>query len=586
MAGTQTPCTIPEAVEQALIEMGTNILERPEDLVSQIKPLIGEGPSETCLLQNCDRQLLAPYAEAVLTGGSAKALQAAAVSAADVLASRDVDEDLAQAVGGQIMAGVARALNGGAPNQRSAANTKPASETPQEDAGVKGTASQADAPTAAAGSPTPATGTQPTPPEGAPTPPASSPTPPTGAPTPPTSSPTPREAPPKQTPQATPTADAGKKKLPVIPIVAGIVAVVLVGVLVFLFLPKPSSITFEGDNGAEGATEPLSAMAGETVTLPENGFTRDGYEFAGWVPSSARDSEPLAPGTQVSADDATSYVAVWKIKFTFDGNGADGGETAPIFGTEYSEVPLPECGFTRKGYLFAGWTTNKDDGFGFGSLKPGDTYIVGAPTTFYATWVTGSPVVELSIKELDKASTGNIDSWNPAVGNCGVVVTNDTGKPVQLKAEFVFTPAAGGDDYKTSDFNTCLAAGDKTLIVGMYAEAASKVTYSITAENPYDFAKTIGGHFSAEVDELSPEHVALNFKNTDADKIELQGVPCLLTDQAGNHFIAIPNATTTLEKGKTTKVVFDDEALLNKHVEVNWEECDREYFLKAYVSTI
>ena len=580
MASTQTPCTIPEAIEQALIEMGTSILKRPEELVSQIKPLIGDGPSETILLENCDEQLLAPYAEAIVAGGSAAALQAAAIKAADVLVVKGVDENSAQAVGGQVMAGVARALNAGAPQQRSSSAAKPAAETAQNDTGVRNTANPAGAPTAAADvPPAPASGTQPTQAAGSPAPPA-------GAPTPPASSPTPREASPTQTSPATPAADASKKKLPIVPIVAGIVAVILVGVLVFLFLPKPSSITFEGGNGAEGATEPLSAMAGETVTLPENGFTRDGYEFAGWVPSSARDSEPLAPGTQVSADDATSYVAVWKIKFTFDGNGADGGKTAPIFGTEYSEVPLPECGFTRKGYLFAGWTTNKDDGFGFGSLKPGDTYIVGAPTTFYATWVTGSPVVELSIKELDKASTGNIDSWNPAVGNCGVVVTNDTGKPVQLKAEFAFTPTAGGDDYKTSDFNTCLAAGDKTLIVGMYAEAASKVTYSITAENPYDFAKTIGGHFSAEVDELSPEHVALNFTNTDADKIELQGVPCLLTDQAGNHFIAIPNATTTLEKGKTTKVVFNDDALLNKHVQVNWEECDREYFLKAYVSTI
>ncbi len=573
MAGTQTPCTIPEAIEQALIEMGTNILERPEDLVSQIKPLIGDGPSETILLEYCDEQLLAPYAEAVVAGGSATALQTAAVKAADALVAKGVDEDSAQTVGGQVMAGVARALNGGAPNQRSSTAARPAAKTTQNDTDARNAASPAGAPAAAAGTqPTQATGAPPTPSAGAPTPPASA--------------STSREASPTQTPPATSTTNADKKKPPVIPIVAGVVAVVLVGVLVFLFLPKPASITFEGGNGAQGTTEPISAGAGQTITLPENGFTRDGYEFVGWVPSSARDSEPLAPGTQVSADDAPSYVAAWEIKFTFDGNGADGGETAPVFGAEYSDVPLPECGFTRKGYLFAGWTTNKDDGYGFGSLKPGDTYVAGAPTTFYATWITGSPVVELSIKELDKASTGNIDNWNPAVGNCGIVVTNDTGNPIQLKAEFVFTPAVGGDDYKSSDFNTCLAAGDKTLLVGLYAEAASKATYSVTAEKTYDFAKTIGGHFSAEVDEISPDHVALNFTNTDANKIELQGVPCLLTDPAGNHFIALPSATTTLEKGKSTKIVFDDSTLMNRHVDVNWEECDREYFLKAYVNTL
>lgn len=70
---------------------------------------------------------------------------------------------------------------------------------------------------------------------------------------------------------------------------------------------------------------------------------------------------------------------------TFDGNGADGGSTAPVSGEYQAKVTLTPNGFTRMGYTFTGWNTQADGN--------GDPYedeetitIPSQDITLYAQW--------------------------------------------------------------------------------------------------------------------------------------------------------------------------------------------------------
>ncbi len=42
------------------------------------------------------------------------------------------------------------------------------------------------------------------------------------------------------------------------------------------------TISFEGNGNTSGSMDSITVKAGESVTLPENGFVRDGYSFVGW----------------------------------------------------------------------------------------------------------------------------------------------------------------------------------------------------------------------------------------------------------------------------------------------------------------
>ena len=77
----------------------------------------------------------------------------------------------------------------------------------------------------------------------------------------------------------------------------------------------------------------------------------------------------------------------------FDGNGSDGKTAnAPVFASAGTKISIPACKYTKKGYLFTGWNTEKD-----GS---GTTYKAGARTSdavsiLYAQWQKSTAKVTL-----------------------------------------------------------------------------------------------------------------------------------------------------------------------------------------------
>lgn len=107
--------------------------------------------------------------------------------------------------------------------------------------------------------------------------------------------------------------------------------------------------------------------------------------------------------TPASVNYTDNNVSPWKrrqvifrdnaVAVHFDGNGSD-GKTAntPVFASAGTKISIPACKYTKKGYLFTGWNTEKD-----GS---GTTYKAGARTSdaisiLYAQWKKSTAKVTL-----------------------------------------------------------------------------------------------------------------------------------------------------------------------------------------------
>lgn len=108
--------------------------------------------------------------------------------------------------------------------------------------------------------------------------------------------------------------------------------------------------------------------------------------------------------TPASVNYTDNNVSPWKrrqvifrdnaVAVHFDGNGSD-GKTAntPVFASAGTKISIPACKYTKKGYLFTGWNTEKD-----GS---GTTYKAGARTSdalsvLYAQWKKATAKITLS----------------------------------------------------------------------------------------------------------------------------------------------------------------------------------------------
>ena len=107
--------------------------------------------------------------------------------------------------------------------------------------------------------------------------------------------------------------------------------------------------------------------------------------------------------TPASVNYTDNNVSPWKrrqvifrdnaVAVHFDGNGSNGKTAnAPVFASAGTKISIPACKYTKNGYLFTGWNTEKD-----GS---GTTYKAGARTSdaisiLYAQWQKATAKVTL-----------------------------------------------------------------------------------------------------------------------------------------------------------------------------------------------
>lgn len=147
--------------------------------------------------------------------------------------------------------------------------------------------------------------------------------------------------------------------------------------------PNPPAGKTAGGNG----TPNWDGHTGDTPAIGGNGWTIDGYTFAGWTTSPDGGGTKYAPGASWTANGTLTLYAQWtpgEAGLTYDGNGATGGKTDPQNGVTDQKVNVRQNGFTRDGYTFVRWDTQAD--CRGKAVNPGDEWTLQGSSTLYACW--------------------------------------------------------------------------------------------------------------------------------------------------------------------------------------------------------
>ena len=155
-------------------------------------------------------------------------------------------------------------------------------------------------------------------------------------------------------------------------------------------------------DGVSGSMEAQDMVYGEPQNLFANGFSREGYDFAGWTTTPEWTGIPYTDGEQVQdlATEQGSTVTLyaqwspWSYYVHFEPNGADLADPDEAvldqkFLYDLDQELLP-CPFSLEGFHFLGWNT-KADGSGE-QFADGATVAEnladenGGSVTLYAQW--------------------------------------------------------------------------------------------------------------------------------------------------------------------------------------------------------
>lgn len=147
--------------------------------------------------------------------------------------------------------------------------------------------------------------------------------------------------------------------------------------------PNPPAGKTTGGQG----TPNWDGHTGDTPTIGQNGWTIDGYTFAGWTTSPDGGGTKYAPGARWTANGTLTLYAQWtpgQASLTYDGNGATGGKTDPQTGKTDEKINVRDNGFTRDGYTFVTWNTQAD--CKGNAVKPNSEWTLRGSSTLYACW--------------------------------------------------------------------------------------------------------------------------------------------------------------------------------------------------------
>ena len=147
-------------------------------------------------------------------------------------------------------------------------------------------------------------------------------------------------------------------------------------------------------NGGEGTIDSATGAAGESVTVAENGFTRNNYTFTGWNTQADGSGTAYSAGDSFTLTEDTVLYAQWsknapaQVKVSYNANGG-AGTMEPVTGDVGSKIVIRQNGFTRSEYTFTGWNTQAD---GKGTAyKAGDSFtLTDKDTVLYAQWSKNS----------------------------------------------------------------------------------------------------------------------------------------------------------------------------------------------------
>ena len=247
-------------------------------------------------------------------------------------------------------------------------------------------------------------------------------------------------------------------------------------------------------NGGSGSNTSVTLSYNESYTLPTAeslGWSRTGYEFAGWAYESDS-SYPMSGSTSISGvcgidgDTATIY-AQWRTTsctISFDGNGSDGGSTpASVTYTYPSSNVLPENTFTKTYHKFSYWSTSQD-GSGMTYSDKATVNEYNWPNqntvTFYAQWER----IPYTVTFMPNGSSGSSYTQTFYAGVSQALTTNTF-----ARSGYIFTgwnTAANGSGTSYTNGQAITAADGMTL----YAQWKPTCTVSKNSNVSYSIGET------------------------------------------------------------------------------------------------
>ena len=254
---------------------------------------------------------------------------------------------------------------------------------------------------------------------------------------------------------------------------------------------KTYSVIYNG-NGAESGTVPVGDKAyieGETVTIPDLNFTRDGYRLIAWNTEADGNGSDFFPGDSLSigTTDITLY-ARWEKTYSviYNGNGAEGGEV-PVDETVYIEgetltVADNSGNLTKATENFDSWNTDASgDGI---KLSPGDIFAMGSSDiTLYAQW-TSKPEYWVRYDANGGEGTDALDHLTVE----GSTVTVASGDAFQK------------EEYKMTSWNTTIDGTGKAYTPGdTFTMGAADITLYAQWEKAYSVIYNGNGAESGSV---------------------------------------------------------------------------------------
>ena len=256
---------------------------------------------------------------------------------------------------------------------------------------------------------------------------------------------------------------------------------------------KKYTITFNVNNGSGGQTSSVSVTNGSTMpSISKTAPTRKGYIFVGWY-----DNSDYIMGTQYYKADGSSartydktsnmtLYAGWKkeevklVKYTviYDRNGGNGSVSSQSVESG-KNINLQENKYTKVGYTFTGWNTQKDSKGK--AYKEKESIKVISNITLYAMWSANKYTVTFNL------NSGNGNVPNSVTATYGSVMPSISGIPTRSGYTFMGwydnTDWTKGTQYYKED-NLSARIYNKTSNITLYAgwekkEDTSKPTYTV-----------------------------------------------------------------------------------------------------------
>lgn len=219
-------------------------------------------------------------------------------------------------------------------------------------------------------------------------------------------------------------------------------------------------ITYDA-NGGNGSMSDTILDKGDTVALPKNTFTRDGYAFDSWNTEKNGSGTRYKDADSVKPSSSMTLYAQWTgIPYTvkFDSNGGSGSmdDETLTYGTDQA---LSKNKFTKSMYAFKCWNT-KADGSGTNytdEQKVSNLSSSGKTITLYAQWTYNGYEISYDAN----GGTGTMSSTKLAKGDTAILAKNSFSRTGYNFAGWNTEKNGSGTSYKDADSVT--PTSDMTL---------------------------------------------------------------------------------------------------------------------------